>query len=263
MAPLEIEGNTISISPAKRLNSAKRWCFTWNNYPEDYDELLGSKLTGCKFIYGKEVGKSGTPHLQGYLELDNKNRPSNFGLPKQIHWEVAKGNREANIKYCTKDGDYYGNFQVEKPLKLLTVEQLYDWQKGIYDILKCDPSDRTIYWVWEAVGNRGKSAFVKFCLSHFGGIICAGKAADIKYLIVKYKETHGIYPRYIFYDVSRKMKNFVCWNVLEEIKNGCFSSTKYECEMVLMNSPHIFCFANFEPDYDMVSGDRLNVIALG
>jgi hypothetical protein len=255
------EGNTI-LQPKKRCNEAKRWCFTWNNYPNDWEEIMAPKIDGLQWIAGKEIGESGTPHLQGYLEFVHKKRPSTLNLPKEIHWEAAKGNRTQNIAYCTKDGVVRGTLPYDKPLVLLRPEQFYDWQNSIYDILKAEPDDRTINWVWETVGSRGKSSFVKFCVAKFGGIVCSGKSADMKYLIVKFRESHGHYPKYIFYDIPRTSQNYVSWSGLEEIKNGCFASTKYESEMVLMNSPHIVCFANFEPDYSVMSQDRWNVICL-
>ena len=44
-------------------------------------------------------------------------------------------------------------------------------------------------------------------------------------------------------------KILISWSGLEDVKNGCFASTKYECEMVIMNSPHLLWFADFEPAY--------------
>ena len=46
---------------------------------------------------------------------------------------------------------------------------------------------------------------------------------------------------------------------IEEIKNGCFASSKYESKMVIMNSPHILCFANELPDTQKLSRDRWNL----
>lgn len=261
------EGNTNLplTSPKKRINVSKRFIFTWLNYPTDWKSTFEFLIpSDVKWICGEEIcPDTGTPHLQGYLEFPFSKRPSCLKLPKQIHWEIAKGNKCSNIKYCVKDGKVHGNLPYDKPLVVLRPEQLYDWQTSIYNILETDPDDRKIHWIWEATGGRGKSAFVKFAIAKFGGILCSGKAADCKYLIVKFKETHGYYPRYIFYDVPRKSKNYVSYSALEEIKNGCFASTKYECECVLMNSPHIICFANFEPDYDAMSIDRWDIMALG
>ena len=52
---------------------ASRWCFTLNNYTADEVEAIERKSSDrelCTYIvYGKEVGESNTPHLQGYLEL--------------------------------------------------------------------------------------------------------------------------------------------------------------------------------------------------
>lgn len=55
-------------------------------------------------VVGFEVGESGTPHLQGYVEFKNQCKLSTLKrwLPS-AHFEVAKGTAEDNLKYCTKD----------------------------------------------------------------------------------------------------------------------------------------------------------------
>lgn len=87
---------------------AKNYCFTYNNYPEDLstlDQLLEEH--GNYAIYGKEIcPTTGTPHLQGYLQLKKEDRIT--GLKKkfndQINWRVADGSAEQNKTYCSKDG---------------------------------------------------------------------------------------------------------------------------------------------------------------
>lgn len=86
----------------------KRWCFTLNNYNDESVQLLKSKVTedSCSFaIIGKEVGESGTPHLQGYIHLKKKQRFSAVKafLPSGCHIEQAKGTDRQNEEYCSKD----------------------------------------------------------------------------------------------------------------------------------------------------------------
>lgn len=109
----------------KRAAMAKRWCFTWNNYPETWQTYVqGASSHVDEYIIGKEVGgQSHIPHLQGYLELKRKLRPiETLKWPKEIHWELAKGTREQNIAYCSKDGDFIASdaCRPKKPLKLIT-----------------------------------------------------------------------------------------------------------------------------------------------
>jgi Putative viral replication protein len=89
------------------MSKSRSFCFTLNNYlPED--DILFKELEGVKYlIYGREVGQSGIPHLQGYVVF---NSPRSFNAVKKIcgrcHWEVAKGDSESNRGYCSKDNDY-------------------------------------------------------------------------------------------------------------------------------------------------------------
>lgn len=85
------------------MSRVRAYVFTHNNYPStDMEDNLE-----CKYIiYGKEVGASGTPHLQGFVYFVNAMSLSAAirKLPG-CHVEVAKS-VEAAIEYCKKDGDF-------------------------------------------------------------------------------------------------------------------------------------------------------------
>jgi len=50
----------------------RNFVFTLNNYSEEEHETL-LKCDSFKYIIiGREIGDSGTPHLQGYAELKKK-----------------------------------------------------------------------------------------------------------------------------------------------------------------------------------------------
>lgn len=76
--------------------------FTYNNYS---DTSLVDELECRYIVYGKEIGASGTPHLQGTVIF-----PSQRTLVSVIkklpgcHVEVCKA-LEQSITYCKKDGD--------------------------------------------------------------------------------------------------------------------------------------------------------------
>lgn len=93
---------------------AARWCFTKNNY-SDLDIQLLKDFECVYLIFGKEVGETGTPHLQGYLEF-KKNCPLQFSAVKArlervglmgFHLERAMGNAAQNILYCSKENDFW------------------------------------------------------------------------------------------------------------------------------------------------------------
>jgi len=257
-------GNTRTPSENKRQGLAKRWCFTFNNYDNvtDVSNICETFETlGVSYVFGREVGELGTPHLQGYVEGSKKFRPIEyFKLNKKIHWISAKGTKNDNIKYCSKDGDYFTNFVIPKPIKCLKEEDLYDWQRFVFKSIKEEPDDRTINWVWEPNGCRGKTALCKLLCFKYNALICSGKSSDFKYLILKYKEKYGDFPTVILFDIPRSSNAFISYQGIEEVKNGLFCSSKYECEMIIMNSPHVFCFSNVEPDFSALSSDRWNVI---
>lgn len=90
-------------------SQAKHWAFTLNNYSsDDVDRLVSSvdSLGILYLIFGKEVGSSGTPHLQGHVSFMQKKRLSwlisHLG---QAHYSVVRS-IPRSIEYCKKEGDY-------------------------------------------------------------------------------------------------------------------------------------------------------------
>lgn len=83
------------------------WCFTLNNYSdEEYEALLN---TSCQYIIiGKEIGGSGTPHLQGFVQFEKpgKTLAGCKKLNGRAHWEQTKGSIDQNVEYCSKDGKF-------------------------------------------------------------------------------------------------------------------------------------------------------------
>lgn len=87
----------------------RNYFFTFNNYTEEQFDTLKSWFEhDCTyFVIGREVGSSGTPHLQGTVCYKN---PRSFDAIKkkyykEIHWEVCKDTPRA-ILYCKKENNF-------------------------------------------------------------------------------------------------------------------------------------------------------------
>lgn len=94
---------------------SNRVCFTINNYTLE-DILAFEDFNDAKIQYmviGQEIGESGTPHLQGFIHIDQESKSCGLKFWKsylpagaRAHFENARGSDEDNKKYCTKDGPF-------------------------------------------------------------------------------------------------------------------------------------------------------------
>lgn len=234
-------------------NGVKRWCFTLNNYTEKECEETNRYFRSQNlYIIGKEVGKEGTPHLQGYVEFTSRMRLTALKkIISRAHWEKAKGDIESNIKYCSKDGDFqHKGCEQYLPVRTISKEMFYKWQQKAYDIVTGPVDDRKVYWFWSEKGNRGKTSLAKYLSVHHGAIPVEGKKNDILFCAATFPSNI-----YIF-DFERSMEEYVSYGGIEKIKNGYYMCAKYESKPIVRNPPHILCFANFLPNLDELSEDR-------
>ena len=264
------EGNTNSSSPKKcsqkRMSGANRWTFTYNNYPSNWMALMAPLFSMCnKWIGGYEIGEeNGVPHIQGYCEFKSKVRPVGYqNCPKEVHWgdkdsKSARGTREQNVAYCTKQGNgYEGTLKPARPLPEI---KMWGWQRKVVELQNAPPQQRKIYWFWAFESSVGKTNAYRW-LAMNGACISGGTAADMKFLICKYKKSDGEYPETVAFNIPRSKQHKIDYAGLEEIVDACFPSTKYECEPVIMPYARVFVFANCPPalnNADMTA-DRLVV----
>nr|QJI53400.1 MAG: replication-associated protein [Circoviridae sp.] len=114
----------------------QRVCFTWNNYTEDdyrrITELFRRMHNEGDLAYaiiGKEVGDSGTPHLQGYFNTGRTKRRG-FAYVKEtifnnrgVHFEKANGSDHQNKEYCSKGEDFCEFGECQSPGKRNDLEE--------------------------------------------------------------------------------------------------------------------------------------------
>lgn len=269
----------------KQVAASKYWCFTLHKYTEQDIVDLVEEFIGFDYIFGEETGKSGeTPHLQGYVwSTGDKTewRPSQFKMWKtkpETHWTRREKTHKACIIYCQKEqGNIYSSIldecrniykeylqrNTKHVIRTLETDSLYDWQRKQLLVVGEDPDDRSITWIWDEKGRTGKSSFCKYlCLKH-KAIIVGGRDCDMKYAVSEYTKNTGKYPKIVLIDLARAFKvGKFSYTGIEDIKNGCFFTSKYESGMCMGNPPHIIVFANIEPEYDKMTKDKWNTICL-
>lgn len=269
-------------SPPETIRDCKyrdyKFVMTWNNYPDDVMAKMVKKLVPeCqKYVFGKEVGASGTPHIQGAFIMKNKQRITVGKLWKLlecdgINIDGMKGSWEQQ-KYCTKDGEYICDDESKlewvkqpyrKPMKILKYEQLNPWELKIDNIVRNEiPDDRSIYWFYSRNGNMGKTTFCKYLNKTYGGCVIGGKASDSKNNIVNYIENSSDKraPQLVICPIPKSYSmEYVSYEGIEMIKDMFFYSGKYEGGQVNDDCPHVFVFANEPPDYSQMMKDRWNV----
>lgn len=252
-------------------NTKKRaWCFTWNNYTNNNIEYLIQKLQSpTSYLFGEEVGDSGTPHLQGVVRFKNARSFSSVRkLFMENHIEPCK-NWQASLNYCSKDGETYTNIEKQKTRTERMLEKYEgvrwkQWQQDVINIVESLPNDRTVNWFWEKGGNVGKSFLAKYLVLKYDAIIADGKKDNVFNQIKLWLDNHKDKedPKLVLLDIPRYSLDYINYGVLEQVKNGLIYSGKYEGGICCFDSPHIIVFANEPPDRRKMSEDRWNIVEI-
>lgn len=255
-------GNTDTKSLNKNTQKYNYSC-TLNNWTqEEYDKIISYvSQQAKKYIIGKEVGEQGTPHLQFYISLKTKQYgtklKSDIGIDR-IHFEASRGNDEQNYKYCSKDGDFVSaGFKIKLEPDIIT--ELYPFQKSIIDIVNGPVEKGKIHWIYDKVGQLGKTELCRYMNYHMNAPFSyGGKCADIINLAFNSKEYLQCSEKPIFvYNFGRDVDpDHISYKSMEQVADGAISNTKFEANCFLFRKPHVIVLANCKPNFDKLTKSR-------
>lgn len=242
-----------------------------NNYSDKEYEHIKVVTQKCeRFIIGKEIGESGTPHLQMYIEFKNAIAFNTLkGWNERIHWEKAKGNVKDNYMYCSKDGDFIekgmmnNQDRIIRNMKLEYKDVIWkDWQKLILNIIDKEGDERIINWVYDPKGNSGKSYLRRYIDLNYDSIICDGKKNDFLNLLKVKCIDNDENVKVILLDIPRYNKDYLNYGLLEQLLDRIVISGKYEGSKIYLDKIHIIVFSNDMPEKKYFTEDRWNVIPI-
>lgn len=257
---------------------------------ETYAKKVKSVLDKyCKaYIFQCEkTPTTGRLHLQGFVNLVKKYTKDSLGRAFGVHLPgisvrpASDAGTDSLKTYCMKE-----DTRVLGPWKDVKAEaadakakgpDMSDWmipgidprypflkyQKLLVEHMTMKHEDRrTVYWLYDANGNTGKSGIKDYLVAK-GLSIPLGwmPIVDIRAQVADHKEL----PVYVWDLTRQKPKGYSVLDLytgLEDIKGGCFMSTKYKGGVVRMRSPNVWVFSNSLPDFSKLSSDRWVVLEL-
>lgn len=169
---------------------------------------------------------------------------------------LARTHPTAVIKYKRGLEDL---IELRKPKVQDTAFDPRPWQAYMLGIIKEPADDRSIYWIHDTVGGKGKSRLASHLAKDHNALLLEGRLTDMAYLYV-----NAGCPRIAIFDISRAAAEHSdhLYSFAEKLKNGHMTSTKYTCKHETFAAPHVIFFANFEPDMTKWSRDRYKIINL-
>ena len=294
--------------------TSTRWCFTLNN-PNEAERSSAAQIIedhNVRYvIIGREVGASGTPHLQGFCILHRQQRLSWLrALIPRAHFERARGTSPQARDYCKKDGDFdeYGEFPERQgrrtdvdefidwgdqfiqsqgrapqspdiakhrprdyikfpravrlfehraPALQLEIGEPRDWQVNLRSALEGPPDDRSIKFVIDPEGGKGKSWFCRWMLTEHPGsvqILGTGEYKDLAYML---DTTKSIF----LFNLARGQIQYLVYGLLESLKDRMVQSGKYRSGTKFWTqNVHVVILSNEEPDMTKMTDDRYDLM---
>lgn len=144
------------------------------------------------------------------------------------------------------------------PRRALEFGQPKPWQQELSDRLSDPADDRTIDFMVDHDGGKGKTWFCRWMLTNNANvqILGIGKKSDIAYMV---DETKSIF----LFNVGRGQMDYLSYPLLEALKDRLLISTKYQGQTKMWNSKvHVVVLSNEEPDMEKLTQDRYYIVNL-
>jgi len=209
----------------------------------------------------EERGASGTLHIQFGVGLTTRRRFTwfhSFGLAGAHFEKTVRGNKMQICNYCTKADtrvpggrSWIKGFTRMAEVDTISLDEMQTWQKSLVEyITTFKPDPRRTIWIWSERGGTGKSRLAKYLAVRCAALVLNGKSSDCAAAVVKHKEEKGDWPTLIVMDIPKSSHGHFSCATLEWLKNGVHFSGKYEGGQIIMNSPHVVVFSNFDVEIE-------------
>lgn len=215
----------------------------------DYCTKPETRVEGSMEEYGELPSSSGKRN-----DLEDFKEAVKEGLTKRQALEEFS---EVVAKYPR----FVSNYIDSQPRKLqIQDHELKPWQADLEEKLSHPPDDRSIMFVVNPSGNQGKTWFTKWYLNKNPSttqILTPGRKPDMAHAIADD-------IRVLFVNISRSYDAETVkylYSFLEDVKDGCVFSPKYESGMKYLSPVHVVVMMNHEPTMCLTS-DRYHIIRI-
>lgn len=248
------------------------WDFTWFP-PEGVDEnfvIERLKQIAKKWCFQlEECPETKKLHYQGRMSLKTKKR-----LKQAVEALDLKG-AHLSASHCDEDDEYvskpqtrvagpWRNTDAEKayiPRDVREITALLPWQQTLYEASQIYER-RQIYYVYDPVGNNGKSIFTRWMMAHRHGQLLpfCNDYKDLMRMVMCVPDSKCYIidmPRAINKEHLNQL-----YSGIESIKGGYAYDDRYHFKQKLFDPPVIIVFANKLPDRGMLSEDRWRIFGI-
>lgn len=162
--------------------------------------------------------------------------------------EIAKFQPRAYIKYprLVAMAEHRG------PRRQLQFGEPNDWQRGLEQRLRGDADDRSIEFIVDVDGGKGKTWFCRWMVTNVEScqVLGTGKKDDMAHMLDTRKTI-------FLFNVARGQMEYLSYPLLESLKDRMVLSGKYNSSMKTWEkNVHVVVLGNEEPDYDKLTEDR-------
>lgn len=213
------------------------------------NETYCSKEDEEVFRVGSAVGQGSRVDLGGLLELVQNGASDT---------EMAVAYPHAHARFMTWTTKMRQRFRHERAMVTLKERMegavKREWQERLLTVLEEQP-ERKVTWVWEVTGGVGKSWLARYLVATKGAFLSTGgKHTDTIYAYLQAEM-----PGWVIFDLARDQEERVPYTLMEHMKNGMLTNTKYMSQNMMFEIPKLLVIANFEPVQEKLSEDRWDI----
>ena len=217
-------------------------------------------------IVPKEISEASSEFDEGYLQedmlKDNQIYLERIELGKRIDAIMDKGIvREESL---SKERKYALDlYRKQRPRFDIASTELRAWQEQALNLVE-KPSERQVIWITGRRGNEGKTWFQCYMETHFGFHRVVSVDLRIKHAsicqVLKKRSLASI-DIFLFNDArSVSGEEFNLYRILEDIKDGQATSSKYDNDNIRFKTPNtVMVFSNTYPQVQNLSRDRWQI----